>query len=184
MKENLDPNSILSAEFQYASDTAHQANDDRGKVFEVFLANIVTLVSAAVSPSILNVDNKSIFVFVFIALFMFGVITLFQLTRTRVAWVSSVKAMNQIKDYYIKHNKGLEDAFKWKVTTIPKSNSKSSIIFVQSISIMILNSFNVSLIIYFIFFTGFRLLYIPVLGIPFLITFVIHYLMWEKLLKN
>ncbi len=183
MKESLDTNSILSAEFQYASDTAHQANDDRGKVFEVFLANIVTLVSAAALPSILNVESNSVFIFVFIALFMFGVITLFQLTRTRVAWISSIKAMNQIKDYYIKHNKGLEDAFKWKVSSIPKSNSKSSIIFVQSVSIMILNSFNISLIIYFIFFTGFRLLYIPVLGIPFLISFVLHYLIWERLLR-
>ncbi|MFS8131179.1 MAG: hypothetical protein ACMG57_04325 [Candidatus Dojkabacteria bacterium] len=184
MKENLDQNQILMAEFQYASDTAHQANDDRGKVFEVFLANIVTLVSAAVLPSILNVDNKLIFVFVFIGLFMFGVITLFQLTRTRVAWVSSVKAMNQIKDYYIKHNKELENAFKWRVDSIPKANSKSSIIFAQSVSIMILNSLNVSLIIYFVFFFGFRLLYIPVLGIPFMICLALHFVIWERLLKK
>ncbi|MEO6728294.1 MAG: hypothetical protein ABIM99_00060 [Candidatus Dojkabacteria bacterium] len=183
MKENLDPNSILNAEFQYASDTAHQANDDRGKVFEVFLANIVTLVSAAILPSVFNIENNLIFVFVFIGLFMFGLVTLYQLTRTRVAWVSSIKAMNQIKEHYIKHFEGLKDAFKWSVTSMPKANSKSSIVFVQSIFIMILNSINVSLIIYFVFFTGFRLLYIPVLGIPFIISFVIHYLIWERLLK-
>ncbi len=183
MKENLDPNIILNAEFQYASDTAHQANDDRGKVFEVFLANIVTLVSAAILPTVFNVDNKVIFILVFSGLFMFGVITLFQLTRTRVAWVSSIKAMNQIKDYYIKHNKDLEGAFKWRIASIPKTDSKSSIIFVQSVSIMILNSLNVSLVIYFIFFTGFRLLYIPVLGVPFLISFILHFVIWEKLLK-
>src|SRR6185369_5330197 len=167
MKENLDSNQILAAEFQYASDTAHQANDDRGKVFEVFLANIVTLVSAAILPTVFNVDNKVIFILVFLGLFMFGVITLFQLTRTRVAWVSSVKAMNQIKDFYIKHDKTLEDAFKWRVASIPKANSRTSIIFVQSVSIMILNSLNIALVIYFAFFSGFRLLYIPILGIPF-----------------
>lgn len=184
MKEKLDPNNILMAEFEYASQTAHQANEDRGKVFELFLANIVTLVSAAALPSFFNVDNKAIFIFVFIGLFMFGIITLFQLTKTRIAWRSSIIAMNQIKDFYIKHNEGLEKAFKWRASSIPSGNSKWSIIFAQSISIMVLNSLNVVLVIYFLFFNGFRMLYIPVLGVPFLISVVLHYRLWERLLKN
>lgn len=184
MKENLDQNSILSAEFQYAADTAHQANEDRGKVYELFLANIVTLISAAVLPGLVNIQSNSIFVLVFLGLFLFGIVTLFQLAKTRVAWRSSVVAMNQIKDFYIENTPGLEKAFKWRGNTIPKNNSKWSVIFIQGLAVMTLNSLNLIAIIYFAFFEGFRLLYIPVLGIPFLISLVLHYLMWERLLKS
>lgn len=183
MKENLDPNQILIAEFQYAAQTAQQANEDRGKVYELFLANIVTLISAAVLPGIINVENNIIFVLIFAALFFFGLVTLFQLAKTRVAWRSSVVAMNQIKDHYIENLNGLDKAFKWRGHTIPKNNSKWSVIFIQGLAVMSLNSLNLSAIIYFLFLHGFRLLFIPVLGVPFLVSAVVHYYIWERLLK-
>ncbi|MEP7103969.1 MAG: hypothetical protein ABI721_04655 [Candidatus Dojkabacteria bacterium] len=184
MKEKLDPNQILIAEFEYAAQTARQANEDRGKVFELFLANIFTLFAAALLPNIFNFENRAIYVFIFLGLFIFGLVSLFQLVKTRVAWKSSVIAMNKIKDFYVENNKDLARAFKWRMDNIPKANSKLAVIFAQGISIMVLNAMNITFIIYLLLFQGFRLLYIPILVIPFFICFIMQFIVWEKLLKN
>jgi len=145
-ESELNVNDILIAEFNYAAQTASQANEDRVKVFSFIIANLGTFVAAIILPSLNSSINISVFGLIFILLTFIGTLSIFQLSRLRAAWIDSVRSMNRIKDYYIKDLKilKLEDAFRWKTATIPSQNKINSLAFLLTITIIFLNSCSVS----------------------------------------
>ncbi len=52
----LDPNEILSREFEYAAQTALQAYEDRARVFNYYLATAGTLIAGVV---LLDLNNST-----------------------------------------------------------------------------------------------------------------------------
>lgn len=142
----LNPNEILMAEYEFAAQTAFQANEDRIKVFSYFLANIGTLIAAIALPAFIDIVSYTFFAGIFLLLFVVGILTMLQLVKVRMAWYESAKAMNQIKDYYIDtfQNVNFSKAFRWRTTNIPKPDKVFTIAYLLGLTTMILNSISLA----------------------------------------
>ncbi|HND49705.1 MAG TPA: hypothetical protein PLL95_14160, partial [Anaerolineales bacterium] len=79
-----------------------------------------------------------------------GALTIAQLARLRAAWHEAVEAMNQIKDYYIKHMPELEPAFKWRKRQIPPTNKPYSIANLMAVEVALLSALTTGAGIYFL----------------------------------
>ena len=140
---SLNPNDILTAEFDYIAQTAFQANEDRARVTNFFLVTLVGFIAALLGSQVQNLMVPQVywaFVVLFGVLFLASILTLLQLVRLREAWFESVKAMNCIKDYYRARLPGLEldAAFLWKGTTIPAPYKPWSIGFLLALQVALL----------------------------------------------
>ncbi len=178
--KNLDPNEILIAEFNYAAQTAFQANEDRVRVFGYIIASLGTILAAIIVPNInSNIDTR-IFGVIFLGLTIVGIFFLFQLSRLRIAWIESVRTMNQIKDYYIANHKEIDlyKAFKWRTSTIPASNKIWSLAFLLAASIISINTLSIGIACY-LFNTG--ILFAVVTSLLFIL---LQILLWNKLIKG
>jgi hypothetical protein len=150
MAKELDPNEILSREFEYAAQTAIQANEDRVRVFNYYLATVGTLFAASVFANLDDSAYVELFSFVIGGLAVLGFIFLLKLIKLRVAWRDSVCAMCQIKKYYIVHcDNQLEDAFRWKSESIPSVSKVYTIAFLMGLIIIILSSASAAGAVYF-----------------------------------
>jgi len=86
----------------------------------------------------------------FIVLTALGALTLAQLARLRAAWHEAAEAMNTIKDYYIKQNKEIEPAFKWKSESLPPTDKPYSIANLMAIEVALLGAITSAASIYFL----------------------------------
>lgn len=152
--QNLDPEKILIAEFEYASQTASQAMDDRHKIVNMYFSitgAISTIITAALglitkghlsemaAMGMFRLTVSGLLAFIFIA----GLIFLMILIRLRQTWRDSALCMNQIKDYYSRRlgqyrlNKF---AFRWTSRTLPRANKLWTVFFFSASEIVILDS--------------------------------------------
>lgn len=145
----LDPNKILSHEFNYAAQTAFQANEDRVRVFHYYLATVGTLIAASVLANSANDAYMKVFSLAMILLAFLGFIFLLKLIKLRTAWKDSVRAMCRIKKYYVKKHDGLKEAFLWETDTIPTVGKLWSVAFLMSLIIAILSSGSAGGAVYF-----------------------------------
>jgi hypothetical protein len=138
----LDPNEILSREFDYAAQTAFQAHEDRVKVFNYYLATAGTLIAAVVLADLTNRTHLVVFVLLFGGLAILGFMSLLKLAKLRLAWSDSVRAMCQIKEYYVQmcDEVQLARAFRWTMETIPPVGKKWTVAFLIALTIGLLNS--------------------------------------------
>lgn len=119
----LEPGDILIAEFNYITQTAFQANEDRARVSSYYLVSVAAVIGAVFGAKI---DGTSVllvnlaFGVLFAILSFVGVTTLLQLARLRAAWDEAAVAMNIIKCYFATCAAGepLEAAFFWKTSTL------------------------------------------------------------------
>jgi hypothetical protein len=143
MCKELDPNEILSREFEYAAQTAFQAHEDRVRVFNYYLATAGTLVATVVVVDLTNSTNLlAVFSLLFAGLALLGFGSFLQLIKLRLAWTDSVRAMCQIKEYYIRMCDELEltGAFRWKMETIPSVGKKWTVAFLMGLTTALLSS--------------------------------------------
>ncbi len=152
-KPKLNPDEILKAEYNYIANTVFQANEDRSRVASFYFVTVGSLV-AAILGTIFSASNIKDFALAFAGLFAIltalGALTLAQLARLRAAWHESVEAMNQIKDFYIKNNKEIEPAFKWRVKTIPAPDKRFSIANLMAVEVSILSAITSAVVLYFL----------------------------------
>ena len=85
MAKELDPNEILSREYEYDAQTAIQANEDRVRVFNYYLATAGTLLAASVFAKLDNSSYLGIFSLVIGGLACLGFIFVLKLIKLRVA---------------------------------------------------------------------------------------------------
>jgi Na+/melibiose symporter-like transporter len=153
IKPKLNNDEILKAEYNYIANTVFQANEDRSRVASFYFVSVGSLVAAILS-SLFSVDNlKNIalaFSGLFLVLTILGALTLAQLARLRAAWHESVQAMNQIKDFYIEHNKEIEPAFKWRLKTLPSTDKPFSIANLMAVEVSLLGAITSATSIYFL----------------------------------
>lgn len=136
---DLNPDAILTAEFEYIAGTAAQATEDRARLTSFFLVAVGSLVAAVLSAQVETLQILSVylaFAAFFFILALDGLLTILQLVRLRQAWCESVAAMNVIKEYYIRRMPAhkLTEAFLWRTSTIParyKAGSISHLLAVQ-----------------------------------------------------
>ncbi len=155
MSDNItaDENQILIAEFEYITQTAHQAHEDRAKVTTFYFLTVGSLVAGLLGTQLEKVSTPQFFIafaILFVILSITGLITLLQLIRLRQAWYDSVKAMNQIKQYYLsQHTHTLKSAFLWNVESIPKKNKVWTISFLSAVEVALLGSIVLSAAVIF-----------------------------------
>ncbi len=140
--QQLDPNAILSREFEYAAQTAFQAHEDRVRVLNYYLASAGTLVAAIALGDFGNPTHMAIFGLLLGALAILGFVSVIKLAKLRLSWVDSVRAMCQIKAHYVRASAttDLADAFRWTTETIPLVGKKWSIAFLIALTTALLSS--------------------------------------------
>jgi hypothetical protein len=139
----LDPNAILTAEFNYIAQTAFQANEDRARVTNFYLITLAGFVAAILGMRFEGLMVPYIY-WAFVALFailaLASLLTLLQLIRLRQAWFDSVTAMNHLKDYFIRHAAGsqLGEAFLWKPGALPARYKPWSVGYLLALQVALL----------------------------------------------
>ncbi len=142
----LSSDDILTAEFNYIAQTATQANEDRARITSLYFVTVGTLIAAVFGASVSSLDPsiqysvRIAFLIIFLGLSLHSLLTILQLVRLRLAWIDSAQAMNSVKAYYISRleNSTIDEAFRWKTTTLPakfKANSVSAILAIQVASL-------------------------------------------------
>ena len=152
-KTKLNVDEILKAEYNYIANTVFQANEDRSRVASFYFVTVGSLVAAILSAvfSTSNLKNISFAFFgLFIVLTILGALTLAQLARLRAAWHESAQAMNVIKDFYIKNNKDIETAFKWRLDTLPDTDKPNSIANLMAVEVAMLGAITCAAAVYFL----------------------------------
>jgi hypothetical protein len=152
-KPKLNADDILKAEYDYIAHTVFQANEDRSKVASFYFVTVGSLVAAILSAIFSTSDLKNVslaFSGLFLVLTALGALTLAQLARLRAAWHESAQAMNQIKEYYISHNKEIEPAFKWRAITLPPTDKPNSIANLTAVEVALLGAITIAAAMYFL----------------------------------
>jgi len=153
--DTLNMDTILSAEYNYAAQTAFQANEDRARVTSFYLVTVGSFLAAILStqfitsPSVLILGSFSL---LFLIISIMGLLTLLQLARLRAAWHESILAMNQIKEFYVRHtlNYPLDQAFRWRTSSVPKKEKTNSISFLLVLEVTLLGALSFAVGIVFL----------------------------------
>jgi len=152
-KPKLNIDDILESEYQYIASSLFQANEDRSRVASFYFVAVGSLVAAILS-TLFSVDNLNKVSLAFSALFLvltiLGAVTLAQLARLRAAWHESAQAMDVIKEFYIKHNKEIEPAFKWRSNTLPPTDKPYSIANLMAFEVALLSAITITASAYFL----------------------------------
>ena len=153
VKPKLNSDEILKSEYNYIANTLFQANEDRSRVTSFYFVTVGSLVAAIISVlfSAENMKNIALAFFgLFLILTLLGFLTLAQLARLRAAWHESAQAMNQLKEFYIKHNKEIEPAFKWRSRSLPPTNKPYSIANLMAVEVALLSAVTSTAAVYFL----------------------------------
>jgi hypothetical protein len=154
-KSPLDPDEILKAEFDYIANSAFQANEDRSKAASFFLVSVGSLVAAIFGAQELSTLEEvpltlyRVLAGLFLVLTILGCLTIAQLARLRLAWYDAAIAMNQVKRYYSKNIKGLDEAFHWRADTLPEKFKAASISFYTVLEVALLSALTFGACAYF-----------------------------------
>ncbi len=140
-EQPLRPSSILVAEFEYITQTAFQANEDRARTSAYYLAAVGSLVAGIVSSQFERLSEPQVcwaFSALFVVLTLIGLLALLQLARLRQAWFGSIVAMNEIKGFYVRHfeeTMNLGNAFLWTNQEAPARFKPWSISFLVALQV-------------------------------------------------
>jgi hypothetical protein len=140
---DLKADSILAAEFEYLSQTASQANEDRAKVSTFYVLTVGSFLAAMLGLQTDLLQTQFLylaFAVLFAILGLNALLTLLQLVRLRQAWYDSALAMNQLKAYYAQRldDLPLNDAFRWSQSTMPDQFKPWSVSFLLALQVTIL----------------------------------------------
>lgn len=151
----IDLDELLAAEFDYIAQTALQANEDRARVASFYLIAVGSLVATMFGtqffqPNFFTPTVNLMISGLFILLTLLGTSTIMQLARLRGAWYESARAMNQLKDYMIAENGSLDNAFRWKTSTLPEKYKTSSVSYYQAVEVALISGLMLGAAVFFI----------------------------------
>ena len=146
---------LLAAEYNYIAQTATQAFEDRARVSSFYLIAVGSLVAAMFGTQFFDPDQftqavKIMFSGLFIMLTLLGLSTVMQLAQLRSAWYESMMAMNQIKDFAMKQNPELVNAFRWKSATLPPKYKRGSVSYYQALEVALIGGLTFGAAMYFL----------------------------------
>lgn len=151
-KPALSTDEILNSEYEYIAQSVFQANEDRSRVTSFYFVAVGSFVAAILGTGFESKQSSIslAFFFLFTILTFMGGLTIAQLARLRAAWHEAVEAMDQIKEYYVRHMPELEGAFKWRVKHIPPTNKPYSIANLMAVEVALLSSLTTGAGVYFL----------------------------------
>lgn len=145
---------ILIAEYEYIASTASQANEDRARVASFYLIAVGSLVAALFSTQLVDKANtptiRLLFSGLFFMLTILGTTTIVQLARLRASWYESMLALNQIKEFSIKQESRLSEAFRWRPETMPSIYKVNSVSYQQTLEVAVLSGLTFGAAVYFL----------------------------------
>jgi len=140
--------SMLLEEYNYASVTAYQANEDRARMFNLYLLVVGVLASGL--GAIYQLGDKvgpysSTLALVLLTITgILGIAFFMKLVRLRQAFRESLLSMSTVKEYYIQHFRlqvpNVEQAFRWRLSTIVPGESFGTVTFVICATVALLGS--------------------------------------------
>ncbi len=143
---------MMLAEFNYASATAYQALEDRGRMFNFYLGIAGVLASGlgALYGFGKTIQHSEYLAMALLILAGFiGVIFFLKIVRIRQAFDDSLLTMNTIKEHYISNFKGIvpavEDIFRWRIKSMPSGRRFGSLTFLVCFAIIFIDSVAVGL---------------------------------------
>lgn len=146
---------LLAAEFSYIAQTATQAFEDRSRVSSFYLIAVGSLIATLFGTQFLDAGEstqniKLMFSGIFLLLTLLGLSTVMQLARLRSAWHESMMAMNQIKDFAMKQNPELINAFRWKTSTLPAKYKSGSVSSNQALEVSMIGGLMFGAMVFFL----------------------------------
>jgi hypothetical protein len=141
---NLHAEEILELEFEYARETAAQAQNDRTTVVNLYLLLVGGVGSIGIALPQLGLRTgfdvpRFGYALLFAMLGVIGFFTVMKLVRLRQAWYESVHAMNTIKKFYLDRFPELDAALDWKVGSIPALGKPWTITFNLSLLVALVD---------------------------------------------
>jgi hypothetical protein len=135
---------LLASEYEYITQTASQANEDRARVASFYLIAVGSLVAALFGTQLFDTEKytqtvKIMFSGLFVLLTLLGTSTIMQLARLRGAWYEAMLAMNQIKEFAMKQNPELTDAFRWTKDNLPPKYKRGSVSYFQAVEVSLIS---------------------------------------------
>jgi hypothetical protein len=137
---------ILGWEFEYARTTASEAMQDRHTMINFYLVVAGILSSGVVAGLSRETDLPSgVGTILLWLLCGIGWLYFLKLIRLRQAWHDSARAMNRIKDFYLRHvqefePETLQQAFRWQSQSLPPPDKAWTVFFYSSLLIGLLDS--------------------------------------------
>lgn len=135
---------VISGEYEYIATSVFQNSEDRARVSSFFVVVIGTFLAMLFSEQLRAVDSDiyyQIFGVAFALIFILGTLSVLQLARLRLAWIDSVKALNQIKAEAVKNDPSLEAYFRWGADSMPRRFKLRSFSFLQAVIVAVLSGF-------------------------------------------
>jgi hypothetical protein len=140
---------ILIEEFEYAKETADQAMDDRHTLVNYFLLSAGVVL--ACFGIMVSEEGGAKFAYryeVLVGLSLLfnivGWVYFLQVVRLRQAWCESARAMNHIKQVFVKNCQFdfaiAKKCFRWDFDSLPKAAKKMTVFYFSGLLISILNS--------------------------------------------
>lgn len=148
----LEPDAILTAEYEYIAQSAFQANEDRARVASFYFVSVGSLVAAMLSTQFAGGLSPYVYLafsLLFAILTVLGALTVAQLARLRAAWHSAALAMNEIKEYYIDYFPELAGPITWRKP--PEKYKHDSIANMLTIQVALLSAITFGASVYTLF---------------------------------
>lgn len=182
---------LLASEYEYITHTASQANEDRARVASFYLIAVGSLVAALFGTQLFEAEKytqavKLMFSGLFVLLTLLGTSTIMQLARLRGAWYEAMLAMNQIKDFAMKQNPELTDAFRWTKDTLPPKYKRSSVSYFQAVEVSLISGLMFGTAVFFLqqaFFPTITLFNWILSGLSGLFTIYIQLIIYRRVLN-
>lgn len=148
---------LIAAEFNYIAQTAAQAFEDRSRVSSFYLIAVGSLIATLLGTQFIESGDltrevKLMFSGVFLLLTLLGASTVTQLARLRSAWHESMMAMNQLKDFAMKQNPELVNAFRWKSSTLPAKYKSGSVSSNQALEVSLIGGLMFGATVFFLYY--------------------------------
>jgi hypothetical protein len=142
----LDPADILGKEFVYAQNTASEAMRDRHTMIQFYLVLFGIIASGVIA--LIREGPESSWIVGTILLWLLisiGWLYFLKIVRLRQAWHESARTMNQLKEFYIQHSKGLDsnvlrNAFRWHAHTLPTAGKSWTLFFLSAMIVSLVDS--------------------------------------------
>jgi hypothetical protein len=142
----LNASDVLGWEFEYARVTASESMQDRHTMVNFYL-----IASGVIASGVIGVLGKesslppAVGTALLWVLCGIGWLYFLKIIRLRQAWHDSARAMNQIKDFYIKNSDKfapdlLRTAFRWTPGSLPPPDKRWTVFFYSAVLIGFLNS--------------------------------------------
>jgi hypothetical protein len=142
----MESEDILKLEFEYARFTASEAMRDRHTMVNFYLLAFGVIATGVLAILSREADlPQSIGTLLLWILCAVGWLYFLKIIRLRQAWHESAQAMNQIKEFFIQHDKQFEPeelrpAFRWQAHTLPAPGKPWTVFFYSALLIALLDS--------------------------------------------